>query len=204
LQTWTDRVEPRAFGPIGRTWQPRLARAGTYDNDWLCERAPLPPADFSDRYYNAAPDDQQVEGYLRGDEEVRLTNLHPTHSYLTFFLPGLRLRAIVASAGSEDGDLSGMSLREVNVNLDTLWVDADALQLALVWRARIDPRPGDTRVLLVEEHVDNIPSSPEIYRPVLLDLDSKEAEAARLEAELDREEPDDEPPEDDEEPEDDE
>jgi hypothetical protein len=190
LRAWTERVEPRAFGPVGRTWQPRLGRAGTFGDDWQRERAPLPPVDFSDRYYNAAPDDQQVEQYLRGDEDVRLTNLHPTHNYLSCHLPGLRLRALVASDGSEGrGEIS---LREVKVNLDTLWVDADALRLVLIWRARIDPRAGDARVLLVQEHVDDAPPSPEIYRPLLLALDSEAAEAARLEAELDREEPDEE------------
>jgi hypothetical protein len=188
LLDWNDRVKPRAFGPVGRTWQPRLGRAGTFDAHWQRERAPLPPADFSDRYYNAAPDDQQLEHYLRGDEEVRLTNLHPVHSTLKFRLPGWRLRAIVASAGSDDWAAPGIALREVKVNLDTLWVDADALQLVLVWRARINPRPGEARVLLVQGHHDSTLIPPDIFGPVLLRLDAEHAEAERMEAELQLEE----------------
>jgi hypothetical protein len=189
LLNWSERVKPRAFGPVGRTWQPRLGRAGTFDDHWQRARAPLPPADFSDRYYNAAPDDQQLEHYLRGDEEVRLTNLHPIHSTLKFRLPGWRLRAIVAGAGSHDWGAPGMPLREVKVNLDTLWVDADALQLVLVWRARIDPQPGDARVLLVQGHHNATLIPPDIFGPVLHRLDAEEAEADRIEAELDLEEP---------------
>jgi hypothetical protein len=194
LREWSDRVEPRAFGPVGRTWQPRLRRAGTFDDRWQRERAPLPPADFSERYYNAAPDDQQVKDYLRGDEEVRLTNLHPIHSTLKFRLPGWRMRAIVASAPSHGHAAPDIALREVKVNLDTLWVDADALQLVLVWRARIDPRPGDARVLLVEGHLDATLIPPDIFEPVLLRLDAEDAEAERAEAELYVEEPDEEEP----------
>jgi hypothetical protein len=194
LREWSDRAAPQAFGPVGRTWQPRLRRAGTFDDEWQRQRAPLLPADFSERYYNAAPDDQQVVGYLRGDEEVRLTNLHPVHSTLKFRLPGWRLEAIVASAGSDRPRAPQMVLREVAVNLDTLWVDADALQLVLVWRVRIDLRPGEARVLLVERHLGSTRVPPTLFSPVLLQLDAEEAEAARVEAELDREEPDTEEP----------
>ena len=88
-----------------------------------------------------------------------------------------------------------MPLREVKVNLDTLWVDADALQLVLVWRARIDPRPGDARVLLVEGHHDATTISPDTFRPVLLRLDAEEAEAAQAEEDLHLEEPEEEEPE---------
>lgn len=189
LRDWSDRVEPRSFGPVARTWQPRLRRAGTFDDQWQRERAPLPPADFSERFYNAAPDDQQVKDYLRGDEQVRLTNLHPIHSVLKFRLPGWRMRAIVAGAGSLERGVPRVALREVKVNLDTLWIDADALQLVLVWRARIDPHPGDTRVLLVEGHLDSTLIPPDVFGPVLHRLDAEEAEAERIEEELYVEEP---------------
>jgi hypothetical protein len=196
LRGWHDRVEPRAFGPVGRTWQPRLARAGTFDDRWLLTRAPQLPHDFSESYYNAAPEDQQVPGYLRGDEEVRLTNLHPSFAHISFRLPGIRLRAIVATTPSEQ-DASAFSLREATINLDTLWMDADALKLVLVWRARLALRPGEARVLLVREHVDDELVSPEIYRPVLERRDAQAADARRREAELDREDVDDEDQDDD-------
>lgn len=199
LRGWRDRVEPRAFGPVGRTWQPRLGRAGTFDDAWRKQRAPLLPVDFSERYYNAAPEDQQLEQYLRGDEEVRLTNLHPAHPRVSCRLPGVRLRAIVASGAGKSGDGSSMTLRDAATNLDTLWVDADILRLVLVWRARITPQPGDARVLLVHERVGEPPLPVEIYRPVFRTLDAEAAAAERVEADVDREEPE-EPAAEDEEP----
>ena len=47
------------FGPIARHWLPRRAYAGTYDAAWLEERMPLLPTDFDERFFFAAPDDQQ-------------------------------------------------------------------------------------------------------------------------------------------------
>ncbi|MGH6913441.1 MAG: DUF2169 family type VI secretion system accessory protein, partial [Geminicoccales bacterium] len=78
---------PAGFGPIGRTWQPRLALAGTYDERWQTERAPEPPEDFDYGYCNGAPADQQV-GYLRGDESLLAENLHPELARLVVHLPG--------------------------------------------------------------------------------------------------------------------
>lgn len=191
LRGWSDRVEPRAFGPVGRMWQPRLGWAGTYDERWQRERAPRLPVDFSEHYYNAAPDDQQVEGYLRGDEEVRLTNLHPAHSTLTCRLPGVRLRAFAATAppSAAGPRYVGPSLREVTMNLDTLWVDAEALRLILVWRARWEPQPGDARVLLVEEPVEAPRPAANVYGNELIKIDAEAARRARREAELEREAP---------------
>ena len=189
LRDWHDRVAPRTFGPVGRTWQPRLGRAGTFDGEWLRQRAPQVPIDFSESYYNAAPSDQQVQGYLRGDEELRLTNLHPRASRISCRLPGVRIRAIVASAARSAGQANRISLRDVPVNLDTLWVDADALRVVLVWRARFHAALGETRLLLVREHVDDQVSPPESYRGVLEQLDADAAEELRREAELGREDP---------------
>ena len=49
---------PMALGPVGRGWRPRLSYAGTYDQHWIDEVFPFLPADFDDRYYQAAPEDQ--------------------------------------------------------------------------------------------------------------------------------------------------
>ena len=70
------KYNPMSFGPIGRSWPPRLTYAGTYDDDWLENVFPFLPANFDDTYYQSAPIDQQIE-YLRGGEEVVLSNLTP-------------------------------------------------------------------------------------------------------------------------------
>jgi hypothetical protein len=50
------------------------------------ERFPLWPEDFDTRYFHCAPEDQQVEGFLRGGEPVRLRNL-TENGLLEFRLP---------------------------------------------------------------------------------------------------------------------
>ncbi|WP_232796079.1 DUF2169 family type VI secretion system accessory protein [Citrobacter rodentium] len=55
-----DVYRPAGLGITGRSWQPRLARAGTYDHSWLTQRHPYLPQDFEFSYWNAAPEDQQI------------------------------------------------------------------------------------------------------------------------------------------------
>jgi hypothetical protein len=88
----TSRYEGRAagFGPVPCDWQPRLALAGTYDDVWQRQRQPLVPADFDAGYFRCAPADQQVNGFLRGGEEVVLQNLTPS-GLLRFRLPHVAL-----------------------------------------------------------------------------------------------------------------
>lgn len=67
MQSWSDRCDPMGFGPVGRSWQPRLAHAGTYDQRWMDERLPFLPEDFDPRYFQSAPADQQVARLNPGD-----------------------------------------------------------------------------------------------------------------------------------------
>lgn len=70
------KYAPMAFGPLGRAWEPRAQLAGTYDQQWLDNRAPFWPDDFDWRYFQAAPPDQQLD-CLTGGEDVLLRNLTP-------------------------------------------------------------------------------------------------------------------------------
>ena len=56
---------PMAFGPIGRGWPSRIRHAGTYDQDWIDNVFPFLPADFDIRYYQCAPEDQQIAAPAR-------------------------------------------------------------------------------------------------------------------------------------------
>ena len=42
-------------------------------------------------HFNAAPREQQVKDYLKGDEWLAMENLHPEHAVYRCRLPGLRL-----------------------------------------------------------------------------------------------------------------
>lgn len=71
----TDHPAPVGLGPIPRSWQPRLAFAGTHDAKWEQERMPLVPADYDPRFEQCAPTDQQVPGHLKGGETFELTGM---------------------------------------------------------------------------------------------------------------------------------
>jgi uncharacterized protein YjbI with pentapeptide repeats len=130
-----SRVAPAGFGPLRREWAPRADKLGTYDARWLESRWPWYPEDFDWSHHNAAPEDMQLP-YLRGDEALALSHLHEAHAELATRLPGTRVRCFVAAEASEPP--GAPVLREVQANLDTLWIDAEALKLVLVWRAVAD------------------------------------------------------------------
>jgi hypothetical protein len=180
---------PAGFGPIGRTWQPRRALAGTYDERWQRERAPEPPEDFDYGYFNCAPGDQQVQGYLRGDEQLWVENLHPELSRLTVRLPGVRIRGFFEAAESLADDAAVVAgLRELRLRLDTVWLDMAALRLVLVWRAGLYAShvAQDGAVLIGAERLTDEPKPIAIHAAQLtalkaealaVDLEADEAEA---------------------------
>lgn len=176
IEHWRHRPAPRSFGPVGRAWLPRRALLGTFGKKWTKERAPELPEDFDERFYDAAPMDQQLDGYLRGDETVRAVNLHPDHPELVFRLPGDRLRCIVADP--ERPVFQG----EVPLRCDTLWLDMDALTLVLVWRGRagVEKVGADPELWIVKERLDEArdPSSWEG------ELQQRRAEEAEPEQEV--------------------
>lgn len=86
ISGWKNRPVPAGFGPVARHWSPRRELAGTYDERWEKERLPLLPHDFNELFFQCAPSDQQVDGYLCGDEPVLLRNLSPEGD-ISFRLP---------------------------------------------------------------------------------------------------------------------
>jgi hypothetical protein len=95
IRSWKSRPKPVGFGFYDRGWMPRVRYAGTYDERYRKERAPALPVDFSYAIYNGAHPDLQVEGYLRGDEEVELINVSQV-ARLRFRLPGIRPNVTIA------------------------------------------------------------------------------------------------------------
>lgn len=126
-----DRPEPGSFAPLNADWPQRAGKVGKkYDGDYRRTRAPYYAEDLDWTYFQAAPADQQIQGYLRGDEEVALHNLHPTVPIVTTRLPGIRARVFVRDTGGR--------AREVPMRLDTLSIDTDKQRLTLTWRG-LDP-----------------------------------------------------------------
>jgi len=124
------QYRPMAFGPVGRAWLPRASFAGTYDDKWFATQFPFLPDDFDERYYQAAPIDQQME-YPRGGEEVELLNLTPD-GQLRFRLPSLDLPVEFIRDGSASVSAAAC--------VDTIWLEPDQNRFSLTWRASIPLR----------------------------------------------------------------
>ena len=120
-----DRPLPAGFGPYARAWQYRQEKLGSYKRDYRDTRWPWFAEDMDWRYFNAAPPSGQLAAYLNGNEPLYFENLHPQHSRYRSQLPGIKPRLFTAVASK---------LNEVQLNLDTLWVDMDNAQLVLLWR----------------------------------------------------------------------
>ena len=118
---------PMSLGAIGRNFAERIAHAGTYDQGWQDNTFPFLPADFDLRYYQAAPEDQQIE-HPEGGEAMQLLNLTPT-GRARFRLPTLDVPIMVFKEGGEEESLKG--------TLDTIIIEPDFGRLMLVWRASV-------------------------------------------------------------------
>jgi hypothetical protein len=117
------------FGAISKLWEPRRSRAGTFDPNRPMEEQPRFPKDHDPLYRNAAHLDLIGDGFLRGYEDVELENLHPGHAKLSFTLPGLVVAAaIVDRVNYRYGSPA---------RLDTVWIDAETMQVELTWRATL-------------------------------------------------------------------
>ncbi|MEZ4315578.1 MAG: DUF2169 domain-containing protein, partial [Polyangiaceae bacterium] len=131
---------PAGFGPIPAHWQPRSARAGTHDDAWKRERAPLRPLDFDVRHGSSAPDDQWLSTPLLGDEAVEILGAAPEGAPFRFRLP--RYSPVFHSR------VRGQSF-EHETHLDTFHIDADERTVELVWRTRV-------RIPRKTEHIEKI------------------------------------------------
>jgi uncharacterized protein YjbI with pentapeptide repeats len=164
LRSRSQTPDPASFGPLNPAWPPRAAKVGTgYGKSYAKERAPFYAADFDWSYFNAAPADQQLEGYLRGDEEVTLRGFHPSARSFSKRLPGLRVRAFLKDVEK--------AFREVPMRLDTLFVDADAGTLALTFRGVTPVREQDladvATVLVASEALGSEPLPASHYEALL-------------------------------------
>lgn len=115
---------PAAFGPIGRGWPQRLKYGGTYDQNWIDHIFPFLPPDFDERYYQSAPEDQQIDPPAPLTEVV-IVNLTPNRRE-TFRLPRTDLPITVFRRRD--------IVFEKTVRPDTLIFDTEARVFSMVWR----------------------------------------------------------------------
>ncbi|HHM9353691.1 TPA: DUF2169 domain-containing protein, partial [Pseudomonas aeruginosa] len=147
---------PAGFGVVGRAWAPRLALAGTYDQDWEDNHWPGLPQDFDFTYWNGAPPDQQV-AYPTPDARITLFNLvDPLLSAdgrCDIQLPGHRPFVLMRMT-------NGVML-PLPMLTDTLRIDTDAMTLSMTHRISL---PGSLDIRVLEARFETDPDAPIIQR----------------------------------------
>lgn len=116
--------QPMSFGALGRHWEPRYRYGGTYDQHWQDHVFPFLPADFDERYYQAAPFDQQLPLPL-GEQTVTLLNLTPG-GRRDFTLPHFEAPIYLFPRKSER--------EEFRAPLDTVIIEPDLERVTMTWR----------------------------------------------------------------------
>lgn len=138
---------PAGFGVVGRAWQPRIDKAGTYDDAWQETRHPYLPEDFDFAYWNGAPEDQQIEE-LPVDAHIELTHMNESGK-IAFDLPGHRAFLMLRY---ESGAIIPRSMR-----IDTCIIDAEARTVSLVWRGFVS---DDEAVRVLEARYETNINAP--------------------------------------------
>jgi len=180
--------DPAGFGAIPPDWPQRRQYAGIPGKAGVASWWPWSPPRFDERFWMATLPDQWVEGYFRGDEFVELVHLHPEHPDWRTELPGQRARVFVLRVPA-DAPLSsarrgrlvdaGATFEEVPLVLDTVFIDADAAEMTLVWRGSTPVRSPKLLDILgvsfglepLEEHRD-----PQHYLAMLFADENEAAE----------------------------
>jgi uncharacterized protein YjbI with pentapeptide repeats len=164
---------PAGFAPIDLTWPQRFDKAGTYDQKWQRERFPGLAEDIDWTFFNAAPEDQHIEGFFKGDEPFEIKGMHPEKPLIQAKLPGVKSRCFI-NQETKQGEL----FKEIDTRLDTIWLFPHAEKGILLFRGTVEVRTDDAEdvlhMLLAYERVHNKPRSLEHYREAFLKRIDKE------------------------------
>ena len=180
-----DARSVACFEPLDISLPQRTKFHGSYDQNWLDHVHPGFPHDTKPRFFNAAPQDQQIKGSITPGEAYELKGMHPSESKIRGKLPQLHIRAFVIKAdgcGDNSDDISGDKFIEIDTAIDTVWFFPE-LELGLaIYRGKIEVNDSDgldiKTLMLAYERVGDIPKTDEYYQEILsLRSDKKTASA---------------------------
>ena len=128
----SDKHRPMSLGPLGRGWPQRARYAGTYDQQWQDDVFPFLPKDFDERYYQAAPEDQQMP-LPKGPIEVLLSGFTADgmrQFMLPYFEPPVQ---VLPKRGDREASVA---------TLDTMVFEPDLERFTMTWRVARPLRKG--------------------------------------------------------------
>lgn len=147
----SDHPPPIGFGFVAKHWMPRIAFAGTYDEQWKNKRAPLLPDDYDSRFTIAASQGLSAVKGLQGNEIIELYQLTPNGRF-RFKLPDIVVQ------GSY---LAAVPPENLDMRLAVVFIDTVAMRLTLLWQGNqsIHGLLDDIRwVRVVDEKADYVTS----------------------------------------------
>jgi hypothetical protein len=145
---------PAGFSVVGKAWAPRLALAGTYDQDWLDHRHPGLPQDFDFGFWNGAPPDQQIDfPDLTAGCRLTTEGLTPGGEPMSVDLPPHRAYALMRF---DDGVVLPNPMHVDLIELDTGDAHRPPL-LRLVWRTAVLKSVG---IRALEARFETDPQAP--------------------------------------------
>ncbi|MGX1096141.1 DUF2169 family type VI secretion system accessory protein [Amorphus sp. MBR-141] len=159
-----DTPHPAWFGPYppDAPWRQRFI--GTYDRNYMKTHFPGYPADFDTRYFLAAPADQQIKGFFKGDEPIHVSGMSSSHPTVESRLPGIRARAFVHRKSAPEG------FHELHMHLDTVWIFGSVNKGLVGFRGSIQSEDieGDdiAYVMIAYERLSDPPRDPAHYAEV--------------------------------------
>lgn len=114
---------PAGFGPVDRSWQPRL------NSELVASEAGK--NNISPEYYNTAPLDQRISESFQGGEELIFSGL------LTNIPVTKEVKLIIPKWPVKVQHIHGSFINDIDFNIDTLILDTDKQTLHLVGRSAI-------------------------------------------------------------------
>jgi hypothetical protein len=126
------RGRAAGLGVIHRSWEPRLALAGTFDDAWQEQQWPLLPLDFDDRHFQSAPEDQRADSLPFGTN-IELHHMTPDGLW-RFPLPGAPARVDLVYARRRES---------LPLRMDTVILEPEQRLCRLVWRGDVPVRRMD-------------------------------------------------------------
>lgn len=174
-----DRPEPAGFAPLDFTWPQRFSKAGTYDEAWRKTRFPGYAADMDWSIFNTAQPDQWLPEFLRGDERIEISGMHPQERVQSATLPAFAARCFITEKTS-----AGEEFRPVPMHAESLVLLPNASHMVLIFRGTVPIGSDDaTSVLHLVAGLEDLgqPKPTEHYREVLAQrLDKRKGAAYSL------------------------
>ena len=158
-----DQPQPAGFSRTDLLWQPRLSRAGTYDEKYLAEQMPGLPDDIDWRYFNDAAQDQWLDGFFSGNEHYAIHNMHPEHPVFSGQLPPIYGRAFVNQQIDKQ-----LVFKEITTHLDTVWFFPTAAMGVMIYRGSMQIATDDatdiTALMIACESREDTPRTQAHYQ----------------------------------------